>query len=376
MIDLAHATSLLTVDVGAIVSNWKRIGALVAPAEAAAVVKADCYGLGMAQIAPALRAAGCRSFFVANLDEGIALRRLVPGAVIYVLSGPVVGSEPDFAAHELIPVLNSLAQITSWSAFAKAGSAAPAAALHLDTGMSRLGLNESDLERLVAKPEILTAVRPVLLMSHLACADDNDAAMNKTQLGTFRRLTATLPPIPRSLSASSGLFLGRPYMLDMVRPGAALYGLNPSPQHPNPMTQVLRLQGKILQVHDVDSPMTVGYGATHRVARRGRLAVVGVGYADGWFRSLSNRGHGVIEGVKVPVVGRVSMDLTTFDVSEVPVDKVYPGALIDLIGPGHGADDVAAEAGTIGYEVLTALGRRHTRRWIGYPSAQKEGVRP
>ena len=364
MTDLARATSLLTIDVDAVVANWQRIASLVAPAETAAVVKADCYGLGVAQIAPALFAAGCRSFFVACLDEGIHLRRFLPGGVIYVLSGPVGGSEGDFAAHNLITVLNSLAQITGWSSFAKAGSAAPASALHLDTGMTRLGLDEAELERLAAKPQVLASVRPILAMSHLACSDDEDSPKNNEQLATFRRLSAQLPAMPMSLSASGGIFLGRAYRFDMVRPGAALYGLNPIAGRPNPMAQVVRLQGKILQIRDVDSPMTVGYGASHRVTRRGKIATVAVGYADGWFRSLGNHGHGVIGGIKVPLVGRVSMDLTTFDVTDVPEAVAHPGALIDLIGPDISVDDVAAKAGTIGYEILTALGRRHSRRWL------------
>ncbi|MBI3445233.1 MAG: alanine racemase [Magnetospirillum sp.] len=365
MTDLSHATALLTIDVGAIVANWRRLSLLVGAAETAAVVKADCYGLGMEHVAPALFEAGARSFFVACVDEGIALRRAVPGAVIFVLSGPLGGDEGEFAAHGLIPVLNSLAQITGWAAFAKKGSGAPAAALHIDTGMNRLGLAEAELERLTAKPEVLASIRPITVMSHLACADDSDSPMNAKQLVTLRRLSAALPAMPQSIAASAGIFLGRGFHLGMVRPGAALYGLNPMQGRPNPMTQVVRLQGKIAQVRDVDSPMTVGYGATHRVEGRRRLATVVVGYADGWFRSLSNRGHGMIGGVKVPVVGRVSMDLTTFDVTDVPVEQAHPGALIDLIGPGHTVDDVAAEAGTIGYEVLTALGRRYHRRWIG-----------
>lgn len=371
MTDLSRATALLTIDVAAIVANWKRLSALVAPAEAAAVVKADCYGLGMAQIAPALFAAGARTFFVACLDEGIALRKLVPGAVIHVLSGPLGGDEGEFAQHNLIPVLNSLAQMTGWAGFAKRGSGAPAVSIHIDTGMNRLGLAESELERLAARPEILAAMRPILVMSHLACADDSDSPMNARQLTTLRRLASHLPALPQSIAASSGIFLGRAYHLALVRPGAALYGLNPMPGRPNPMSQVVKLQGKIVQVRDVDSPQTVGYGATHRIEGKRRLAIVAVGYADGLFRSLSNRGHGVVGGVKVPIVGRVSMDLTIFDVTDVPPDAVHPGALMDLLGPGQGADAMAEDAGTIGYEILTALGARHHRRWTGLEGAAK-----
>jgi len=371
MTDLARATSILTIDVEAIVANWRLMAKGVAPAEAGAVVKADCYGLGMGHIAPALYAAGCRTFFVANVDEGLALRKILADGMIYVLSGPPPGSEPDFAAHGLSPVLNSLSQIAGWSAFARASRAAPAAAIHIDTGMSRLGLDEAELDRLAAHPEVLAGVRPVLVMSHLACADEGESPKNAEQLGTFRRLAARLPAMPMSLAASFGAFLGRNYHFDLVRPGVALYGVNPTPGRPSPMAQVVRLQGKILQVRDVDRPMTVGYGATHRVTRRGRIATVAIGYADGWFRSLGGRGFGLIEGIKVPVVGRISMDLTTFDVTEVPPTVVHAGAMMELIGPSHSVEDVADEAGTISYEILTALGRRHHRRWIGVPAEGK-----
>jgi alanine racemase len=328
------------------------------------VVKADCYGLGAERIAPALAAAGCRTFIVATLDEGIALRRVLASEVILVLNGPLPGTEGEYAAHSLVPVLNSLGQITAWSNFAKAGSGAPAAAIHIDTGMNRLGLDEAELDRLAARPEVLAGVRPILTLSHLACADERDNPMNERQRSRFIELATRLPAMPLSLSASGGCFLGRAYHFDLVRPGAALYGLNPTPDRPNPMAQVVRLQGKILQVRDVDSPRTVGYGASHRVTRAGRIATVAVGYADGWLRSLGNRGHGVIGGVTVPLVGRVSMDLTCFDVTAVPPAEAHPGALIDLIGPGQSVDSVAADAGTIGYEILTALGRRHHRRWL------------
>lgn len=340
------------------VANWRLLAARAAPAEAAAVVKADAYGLGAEPVSRALWAAGCRSFFVATLDEGVDLRRTLPDGRIFVLGGVLHGTVAALATHRLTPVLNSLEQIAAWAV------TGGEAALHLDTGMSRLGLEAAAVARLAAEPSLLAGIRPVLVMSHLACADESGAAMNEAQLSAFCHLSAAFPGWPRSLSASSGIFLGPAYAFDLVRPGAALYGLNPTPGIPNPMVQVVRLQGKIVQVRDVDSPMTVGYGATHRIARRGRIATVAVGYADGYFRALGNRGHGVIEGVEVPLVGRVSMDLTTFDVGGLPAEAVRPGDLIELIGPSHDLDALAAEAGTIGYEILTALGRRHHRRYV------------
>jgi alanine racemase len=348
---LNSATAILTIDLDAVIANWRRLAERVRPAECAAVVKADAYGLGALRVAPALYAAGCRTFFVATIDEGLSLRPLLPEARLLVLCGVMPGTADEFTAHHLIPVLNSLEQVEAW---ADRGEAA----LHVDTGMARLGIEPTGLAR-------LGGFRPVMVMSHMACADEPGAAMNRAQLEAFGRVAAAFPGVPASLAASSAIFLGPEWHFHMVRPGAALYGLNPTAATPNPMGQVVRLQGKILQVRDVDSPMTVGYGASHRVARPGRIATVAAGYADGLFRTLGNRGHGFIGGEKVPVVGRVSMDLTTFDVSALAPEAVQPGAMIELIGPGHTVDDLAAEAGTIGYEVLTALGARYHRRYLG-----------
>lgn len=362
-----RATAFLTIDMDAVVANWRRIQDMVGPTvEASAVVKADCYGLGAARIIPALAAAGCRSFFVATIDEGIAARKVLPRETIFVLSGPLPGAALDLVAHDLTPVLNSPEQIGQWAGFAAAHDRVLDAVLHLDTGMSRLGLDEAAVERLVAEPTRLAGINPILVMSHMACADESGHPKNPRQLTAFTRLSQRLGlPVRRSLGASSTVFLGTDYHFDLVRPGAALYGLNPVPGRPNPLAPVVRLQARILQVRDVDSPMTVGYGASHRVAAKGRVAVAAVGYADGLFRSAGNRGFGVIEGERVPVVGRISMDLTTFDVSLLPPEAARPGALIDLIGPGHDADDLAAEAQTIGYEILTALGRRYLRIYKG-----------
>ncbi|HSV30314.1 MAG TPA: alanine racemase, partial [Candidatus Omnitrophota bacterium] len=340
---MSRATAILTIDLAAIVENWRRIKARVGAAEVAGVVKADAYGLGAARVAPALAAAGCRTFFIATIDEGIALRALCPDARILALCGAMPGTEADLAEHRLVPVLNSLEQVADWSACAKARGGLEAA-LHVDTGMSRLGLDAPAVAALSARPDLLDGIRTILVMSHMACADEADHPKNVEQLDAFRRLQAVLPAAPRSLGASSTIFLGPDYHFDLVRPGACLYGINPIPGQPNPMRPVVGLRAKILQVRDVDTPMTVGYGATHRVTAKGRLAIVAAGYADGLFRSLGNRGFGVIGGVRVPVVGRISMDLTAFDVSAAPADAVRPGAFIDIIGPGHDTDDLATEA--------------------------------
>ena len=356
------ATAFLTIDVAAIVANWRRIQAEIGPTvETAGVVKADCYGLGARAIVPSLAAAGCRTFFVATIDEAIAVRGLAPQGTIFVLGGPLEGTAGEFTAHGLTPVLNTPGQIARWSEHARAQGRRLPAALHLDTGMSRLGLDAAQVETIR-----LDGIDPVVVMSHMACADEPDHEKNPDQLSRFKTLAVRLAlPGRLSLGASSTIFLGSDYHFDLVRPGAALYGLNPVPGKANPMAGVARLQARILQVRDVDTPMTVGYGATHRFSGKGRVAVAALGYADGLFRSASNRAFGVIEGERVPVVGRVSMDLTTFDVSALPEGKVREGTLVELFGPSQSVDDLAEQAGTIGYEILTALGARYHRVYDG-----------
>jgi alanine racemase len=358
----SDAPALLTVDLAAIVENYRMLAANAAPAECAGVVKADAYGLGAAKVAPALHRAGCRTFFVATLDEGRALRALLPLSRIYVLDGLHGSNAAAFIADRLQPVLTSLEELERWR-----GARGMEAGLHLDTGLSRLGMPADEAARLAAERQRLEGITLTLVMSHLACADDPAHPMNAEQLARFCATLDTLPlpkGITRSLAASSGAFLGAKYAFDLVRPGAALYGIEPLARQPNPMRQVVRLQAKILQVRRVDAGGTVGYGATHRFDRPARLATIGVGYADGFMRSLSNRGGAYLDGRRLPIVGRVSMDLTVLDISGLPEGAARPGTLVDLIGPHNPVDSVATEAGTIGYEILTSLGRRYARRYL------------
>jgi alanine racemase len=325
------------------------------------VVKADAYGLGMAQVGPALAAAGCQTFFVATLDEGLSLRRLLPAADIAVFNGPTRGGEAELVAARLLPVLNDLGQIETWR---RAGGGP--AMLHVDTGMARLGLPPAEAATLVAEPERLAGVRLDAIISHLACADEPGHPLNLEQQRAFRDTLDRLPRARASLAASFGIFLGPDYHFAMVRPGAALYGVNPLPNHPNPMAQVVHLKARILQVREIDRGMTVGYGAAHRMDRGGRVATVAVGYADGWLRSASHRGHARIAGQPAPVIGRISMDLVTLDVTGVDPEVAVAGAYADLLDDTYGVDQAAAAAGTIGYEVLTSLGhRRYTRIYRG-----------
>jgi alanine racemase len=360
----ARAGTVLDIDLAAIAGNWRRLQAeLQPPALAAAVVKADAYGLGMADVAPALATAGCRLFFVATLDEGIALRRVLPKAEIAVLNGLLPDTGGEFRQARLLPVLNDLGQIAEWRE--DAATRRLPAVIHVDTGMARLGLPPDELGRLAAEPELLAGIPLAAVMSHLACADEKQHPLNAQQLGDFRRAIAQLPRAPASLAASSGIFLGRDYHFDIARPGAALYGVNPTPGRPNPMAQVIRLKGRILQVRDVDRDTPVGYGAAQRMERPARLATIAIGYADGWLRSSSHRGSVNISGQPASVIGRISMDLLTVDVTGIDPALACAGAFVDLIDEQHGVDAVAAAAGTIGYEILTALGRRHHRIYRG-----------
>lgn len=363
------AGALLTVDLDAIAANYRQLsGVLGRSTECGAVVKADAYGLGLGPVAGALWTAGCRSFFVALAEEGLCLREFLPDAMIHVFNGVDADTAQEMAAAGLIPVLNHPGQIEAWAGEARTRAATLPAILQVDTGMNRLGLSAAEAEALAGAPEKIVGLTLEAVMSHLACADDRDNHLNGEQLARFEatlKILAPLHPRRASLANSSGIFLGAPFHFDLARPGAALYGINPGTSDTSPMSQTIKLQGKILQTRTIDTPSTVGYGATHRAERGQRIATLGVGYADGFLRSLSNSASAFIGGVRVPVVGRVSMDLITIDVTAVPAEATLPGALVDLIGPGHTADDLAREAGTIGYEILTALGRRFERRYLG-----------
>ncbi len=365
----ARAGAILTIDLEAIKDNYRRLRQEIRPVTCAAVIKADAYGLGAARVAPVLAKAGARTFFTATLDEAAtvqaSLEKTRPSADIFVLNGTGAGPVEAFTALGVTPVLNSLGEVETWTTAAgDAGHTLPAA-LHVDTGMNRLGLPHGELETLIAEPDRLAGIELRYIMSHLACAEEPGHELNGTQLRLFEEARARLPAAPGSLVNSSGIFLGADYHFDLARPGAALFGVNPTPDRPNPMSQVVRLQGRILQVRQIDAPQSVGYGATHRVSGGSRVATVALGYADGFLRSLSNRASAWIGDRRVPVIGRVSMDLITLDVTGVPAGDAHVGGLVDLIGPDQDVDTLAGAAGTIGYEILTSLGARYHRVFLG-----------
>ncbi|MDE0781021.1 MAG: alanine racemase [Alphaproteobacteria bacterium] len=354
----------LVVDLDAIAENYELLLKTCPHARVGASVKADAYGLGLAPVARTLSKAGCRSFFVATPGEGLALRDVLPTAEIIILNGPERGQTDLFVRGALTPALNSLQQIESWQ-LENPDDRAPAY-LHLDTGMNRLGLAVDDVDILVSEPRRLKGISISMVMSHLACADTPQHLMNQAQIVAFTemrtRIETVTGPLKASLANSPGIFLGPEYHYDLVRPGAALYGLAPNLDRPNPMKQTVEIYAKILQLRNVDTPMTVGYGAAQYVKKRARIATVAAGYGDGYPRAAASKTgggmHTYIAGYKAPLYGRVSMDLITLDVSDVPEEFTVPGQPVELLGPHISPDDLGASAGTIGYEILTRFGSR------------------
>ena len=351
---LQHPTQL-EISLPAIQANWRQLSHA---GPTAAVVKADAFGLGATQVAPALFAAGCKHFFVAHPQEAIPLHPLLPGTMLAVLNGLWPGYEDVLVAHDLLPVLGSMEEILRWSAQARQLERPLPALLHIDSGINRLGLSMADAALLGDQPERLHGIELRYIMTHLASAEQPNDPANAQQLARFEAACARLPPAPRSIANSSGMFLGPDFQSDLARPGAALYGLNPTPGRPNPMQPVLRLRSRVLQLRDLPPGDSVGDNWIWTAARPSRVATVSIGYADGYPRSLSNRATAYFDEQALPLVGRVSMDLSVFDATDIPA--LQTGDWIQLIGPG-GVDALAEQAGTNGYEILTSLGRRYQR---------------
>jgi alanine racemase len=365
----ASETGVLRIDLGAIAGNWRALQARVAPAECGAVVKADAYGLGIARVLPALARAGCRTYFVATPREAAEARQLSAGARIFVLDGLFEGGAADILASGAIPCLASFAEVEEWSAHARRIGARLGTALHVDSGLHRLGMPAADVQRLVGEASLLDCLDVVLVMSHLASADDPADAANSAQHEAFERLRKMLPAAQSSLAASDGLMLGRPFHFDLVRPGYALYGGQAFRGARAPVAPAISLYVRVLQVRDVAPGGAVGYSGTWRAARPSRIATLAAGYADGLARTASATngtpgGSVIIHGTRLPIVGRVSMDLVTVDVTDCPV-PVMRGDAAEVIGPSLPLEMVGAQARTIGYEVLTRLGRRFERIYAG-----------
>lgn len=373
--EFLSASNRLTIDLNALADNWRSMNARSGRARAAAVLKADAYGLGIDEAAPALYAAGARDFFVANAEEGADLRPLVPEGRIYILAGMWPGNEALFFDNDLVPVINSEEQLAVFMAALSERGDHPCV-LHVDTGMNRLGLSVEEAAALANDPARPASFSPVLIMSHLACADDPGNPLNGYQLRRFREATAAFEGVDASLANSGGVFLGNDYHFNLTRPGIAVYGGEAVNDVANPMKPVVTAEARIIQVRNVASGGHASYGASARFNRDSRIATVAVGYADGYHRSVSGGGvtlrqatpsgaFGFLHGQKVPHVGRVTMDLSLFDVTDLPENAVRPGDYIELFGRHIAVDDVARAGGTIGYEMLTSLGHRYERHYVG-----------
>ncbi len=367
------AGGVLHIDLDALAANWRTLRDNAGGAETAAVVKANAYGIGIEQAVPTLGRAGCRTFFVAHVSEAIRARAVAPDAAIYVLNGLFTGTCPTYAEFDLRPVLGSFEEIEEWAGFCRAQSQKLKAAIHVDTGMNRLGLTVPQglmLKDLASLKDFETA----LLMSHFVSAEESDNPLNRQQIEAFRAVRATLPGIPSSLANSSGIFLRvRPHF-DLARPGYALYGGNPTPDQDNPMRAVIGLEGRIVQLRWVEADHSVGYNGRWLALSKRRIATISVGYADGYPRSASARGKSgdellagmaLVAGHPCPFAGNVSMDLITVDVTDVPEAEVQRGDTVTLIGGDLTVDEVGRRAGTIGYEILTNLGARYARTYSG-----------
>ncbi|TVR06842.1 MAG: alanine racemase [Salinarimonadaceae bacterium] len=367
----AEAGAFLTVDLGALADNWRLIRDRSGAVECAAVVKADAYGTGTEAAVPALAKAGCRTFFVAHLGEARRVRAIAQDATIYVLNGLLPGTEPVYRALALRPILGSAGEIADWAEFAAQTQDAPPAALHVDTGMNRLGLSvDEGLAMAGALP-----FAPALLMSHFTSSEEFGAAATTAQIAAFQRLREAYPGVPASLANSSGVFLDPAPGLDLARPGYALYGGNPTPEALNPMRPVVRLEATIIQTRDVPDGTLVGYNGRWIARGPRRLATLCIGYADGYPRTASaadakiasgvEAGVALVGGVRCPFAGSVSMDLIILDVTDASAEAARRGARAVMIGDDLDIDEVGKRAGTVGYEILTSLGRRFARRYIG-----------
>ncbi len=358
----------LTVDLGALMKNWQALDKVSAGALTAAVVKADGYGTGINAASKAFYSAGARFFFVATPDEALAVRAALPDAHIFVLDGLFPGSAPLFVGERLMPVINSLPMLEEWLVACLGRNEALPAALHFDTGMNRLGfrLGETSIVKRMCDE---VGYSPQMIMSHLACADQPQHEKNRTQLALFASVVAQFPGIPASLANSAGTMTSREMHFQMVRPGIALYGGRAVSGRRNPMVPAVTLEAPILQIRDAKTGESVGYGATYTLTRDSRLGIIGIGYADGFLRSLSATnqhagGRAYIRGQLLPVVGRVSMDMAIIDLTDLQNDIPLPGEMAEVLGPHVSIDDQADPAGTIGYEILTSLKGRYSRAYV------------
>ncbi len=362
---------VLTIDLDALKANYRSLATRAAPAKTGANVKADAYGLGIDVVVPALADAGCENFFVATLSEAMNVRAAAPHARIFVLNGFPVAAEAIFASHALTAVLGSRDEIDAFQTALTNGHKLPSPALHIDTGMQRLGLTIEEARTFARdysakKFSFMLAI----VMTHFVESEVQNSHVTEAQIVTFDAMRALFPNVPSSLSNSSGFFIGRDIGYDLVRPGYALYGGNPCPGRPNPMKPVVRLEVPVIQTRDVLKGTKIGYGGEYTAKRDSRLAIVSIGYADGYPRGAKTTdtkagADCLIAGRRCPIIGRMSMDLAIVDITDCPRDQVRRGTMATIFGDEMTLDEVGDKSGTIGYELLVHLGRRFRRKVIG-----------
>ncbi|WP_336288088.1 alanine racemase [Bartonella sp. CB60] len=357
--------AVATINVGALVANYTTLAQHVAPTECAAVVKANAYGLGADQIAPALYQAGCRTFFVAQIAEASQLKTILPSDATIALLNGLPHMAEEFVAHSgIVPVLNSWNAIECWQTLCQKKDKKFPAIVQIDTNMNRLGLDQKELQQLIKQPTLFEKAEIKYIISHLANADDNTHSSNYAQLAAFKTALTQLPICKASFANSGGIFLGSDFYFDLVRPGIALYGIDPHGNHPTLLKPVLKLEAQVIQSRESDAGVPIGYGGSFITRRPSILTVISVGYADGWLRALSNKGAVYFNGHKLPIVGNISMDSIIVDSTDLECKKLQRGDWVELIGANQTVEQVSADANTIPYEILTSLGSRYKRIYI------------
>jgi alanine racemase len=359
-----QTTGFIEINTKAIAQNFKTLQGMLTHGLCAAVLKADAYGFGLKEIAPLLHQEGCQNFFVAHLDEALLLRKILKDSQIYVLSGLLPQTSDLFIEHSLIPVLNDFGMLLEWVEHAhKLGKNLPAV-LHFDTGMRRSGFDHADLNHLFENKTLLKDLNIHFVMSHLVSSHDSQDPLNLQQKDLFDALRLHFPNVQASLADTGGIYLGPKYHYDIARPGKGLFGLYSPPSGTHALRPCLKLFGRILQVRTAQQGESVGYGATHILQRHSKLATIGIGFADGYDRRLSNTGYMLIQGLKAPVVGRISMDYTVIDVTDIPESLCYVGGWAELVNETLTLDTLAHSIGTISRELSTGFGQRLSRQYV------------
>jgi alanine racemase len=364
--DECGASARLTIDLKAVQDNWLKLASFGQGATCGAVVKANGYGLGYEAVMQALYEVGCRIFFIATIAEGEAARKVFPSAKLYVFDGIIKGGVDRLIAAQLEPVIGSLEELDDWLASGYQQEGKLKAALHFDTGMNRLGFSSAEAEKIAKK---IQGYAPSLIMSHFVNSQIADSPLNTKQISSFNHICQFFPGVPASMANSSAIFMREKPFYDVLRPGYALYGGNPTPFAPNPMRNALKLEARILTIRDLALGETVGYDALWTAKRPSRIATLGIGYADGIHISASAGntqigGEAYVAGVICPFIGRVSMDYLVIDITNTPHALLKRGDWVELLGDTITIDDLAKRSGVIGYEVLTRLGMRYARRYL------------